>query len=126
MTIPEGWTDDLTISLPPGRTVDELATRIMRSLIVHTPFEEIYLDTRKAFSLSSDDAHLAIDRVQGGIIRALTGRLDNKSDKIKDPIAFSSFEAVWKTFPRKRWLPWKRVPGGLWERWYEERKPPTS
>lgn len=133
MTEEVEWTDDLSIALPPHRTAQQVAARVMLLLLVHTPTEHICYDLQHEFHLCEDDAWLAVDRVQGGIIRALTGRPDNRVDKVKDPLAFASFQIVWKTFRRKHWFSLSRVPGGRWDDWYKElrrrrqsEKPATS
>jgi hypothetical protein len=46
----------------------------------------------KGFGLLPEDAELAIDRVCGGVVRALTGNQANCPDRIKDPIAWMSFQ----------------------------------
>src|SRR5262245_6398349 len=44
------------------------------------------------FGLSADDAALAVDRVGGGFVRAMTGNRHNCPDRAKDPIAWASFQ----------------------------------
>jgi len=33
VAIPEGWIDDMTVAIPPGRTVDELVAMVMEGLM---------------------------------------------------------------------------------------------
>jgi hypothetical protein len=74
------------------------------------------------FGMSESDAWLAFDRVQGGIIRALTARPDNCPDRDKDPMAWHSFQIVWKTLPTlHRWTKRKK-PGGPWADWHDVRR----
>lgn len=49
--------------------------------------------------MSDRDAILAFDGVQGGIIRALTARLDNCPDRDKDPLAYHALQETWQTLP---------------------------
>ena len=44
------------------------------------------------FNLSIEDSELAIDRVQGEVVRAQTGNEANRPDRAKNPIAWTSFE----------------------------------
>ena len=38
---PEGWTDDLSIRLPPGRTVDELVEQVIQAALREAPDDAI-------------------------------------------------------------------------------------
>jgi len=43
------------------------------------------------FALPFDDARLAMDRVQGGVVRAASGNPANEPDPVKDPLAWVSY-----------------------------------
>jgi hypothetical protein len=54
--------------------------------------EVLIADLREDFGLSAEGAELAVDRVCGGIVRAMTGNRANCPDRKKDPIAWMSFQ----------------------------------
>jgi hypothetical protein len=89
--LPPGWTDDTTVRLPEGVSVDEV-TDFVLGLLGQVPTEE-ELDGKlsSAFGLSHEDADLVRDRVCGGIVRAATGNPQNRPSKEKDPFAWTSF-----------------------------------
>ncbi len=78
MTIPEGWTDDMSVEIIEGKTEDQLALTLMGSLRKSDSYDAMIGICTSDYGLSEDDADLAIDRVQGGIVRALSGRIDLK------------------------------------------------
>ena len=90
--LPEGWTDDMRVEIPHGRTVDELVDHVIRNGLAGTPDEVTEQDLIAVFHLSPDDAALARDRAFGGIVRAATRNPQNCPDKEKDPIAWTSFQ----------------------------------
>jgi len=75
---------------------------------------------RERFGISEEEALLAIDRVPGGIIRALTGVPQNRPDPIADPLAHIAFEKVWAELPRLHWLSSRKKPSGQWLVWFEQ------
>ena len=96
-TLPEGWTDDLSVQVRPGRTIEELvdfilATDLARGLGTAEDFDHLVRALGNEFDLSIEDSELAIDRVQGGVVRARTGNEANRPDRAKNPIAWTSFE----------------------------------
>lgn len=91
-TIPEGWTDDLTIPLPGGRTVDELADFVIQRALQGVPDQENERQMIEEFHLTASDAALVRDRVFGGIVRAATRNIANQPIQAKDPFAFASFQ----------------------------------
>ncbi|MBK9386116.1 MAG: hypothetical protein IPN34_14990 [Planctomycetes bacterium] len=99
MTIPEGWTDDMNVSLPVGRTHEELARRLLALLLKQAPYEVLIATCRSEFLLSEADCELAVDRIQGGAIRALTGAVHNQPQKEKDAIAWWACELLWAKPP---------------------------
>ncbi|MFG1839565.1 hypothetical protein ACGFH8_14130 [Micromonospora sp. NPDC049175] len=86
------WTDDLTIPLPPGRTVAELVDLVLRETLLGTSGDELDQQLVTEFGLSHEDAELARDRSLGGLVRAATGNSRNQPDRGKDPMAWESFE----------------------------------
>lgn len=87
-----GWTDDLTIRVAPGRTLDELVDFVIAAQGENRPAIEVLEALTRRFGLSFDDARLAVDRVGGG--RARAGNPSNEPDPAKDPIAYLSFRRV--------------------------------
>ena len=88
---PEGWTDDLSISLPPGRTIEEVVDFVLSADERTQDHAEVLDGLGVEFGLSIDDAELVVDRVAGGVFRARTRSPDNCPDRVKDPIAWTSF-----------------------------------
>ena len=89
--LPEGWTDDLTIPLQEGQTMDELVEFIIQALLGQEVRSKIEQDLMTIFKLSEDDADLARDRTLGGIVRAATKNPENCPHYEKDPVAWTSF-----------------------------------
>lgn len=87
-----GWTDDMTIRLPPGRTAAEVVDLVLQAALRGTAAEEIELALSREFALNEDDAHLARDRTFGGLMRAATRNPANRPAPDKDPIAFEGFQ----------------------------------
>ena len=82
----------MTITLPHGKTEDELVEHIVNAMLQNTPPEVIKREITAAFELSEADAELALDRTFGGIVRAATGNVANSPPREKDPIAWASFQ----------------------------------
>jgi uncharacterized protein YndB with AHSA1/START domain len=89
-----GWTDDMRVALPPGKTVDDVVDRILGSDPTRDP-DELEAALSEEFDLSEENAALARDRAMGGVVRAATGNVENRPDRVKDPIAWTSFERAW-------------------------------
>lgn len=87
-----GWTDDMTVQLPAGRTVAELVEFVLQSGLRGTAADEIDRLLVTEFRLSPDDAELARDRAFGGLVRAGTLNPMNSPDPGKDPVAWESFQ----------------------------------
>ena len=101
MELPEGWTDDMSVDIPANKSIDELVQMIMKALLNFNDLDSLIKTICNDYNLSQEDADLALERIQGGIIRALTGNPVNKPDKIKDPMAWLAFQTVWKDLPKK-------------------------
>ena len=89
--IPEGWTDVLTIPLPPGQTVEAIGRFVMQH-DSKSSGEDIVQAIVTTFGITCDDAALVCDRVSGGILRAAFGNAANRPDPAKDPVAYFSYE----------------------------------
>ncbi|WP_143183653.1 MULTISPECIES: hypothetical protein [Rubritalea] len=122
MSIPEGWTDDMNIELPHGHTQSQVAEFIMSQLDQRIGYDTAIQQLISEFGIDDEDAYLAYDRTQGGIIRALTCQPANKPNKRKDPIAHHSFNVVWEELPKKHLFSQEKKAAGKWHRWYLERK----
>ena len=111
-TIPEGWTDDVTIPLPPGRTVDDFVEFVIQSALTGTPDVQTEQALVTTFGISPGDAALVRDHVYGGIVRAATGNAANRPDATKDPFGCGSYDratrehsiiaAIYSQFAMKR------------------------
>ena len=121
MSIPEEWTDDMSVDIKFGKTNRELAASLLFALDQRQSYEEMMSICSQDFGLTEDDGDLAIDRVQGGVVRAITCNSVNCPEKSKDPLAWYSFQSVWKTLPRKNWWSLKKDNQGKWLKWYNER-----
>jgi hypothetical protein len=111
------WTDDLSIRMDPTRSVADLAQFVMARLMSREPAETIIVSVAAEFRVHDEDRDLVLDRVKGGIIRAVTANPDNAPVAAKDPLAWASFQAVWGTLPRRHWWSRRRRPGGPWLEW---------
>ena len=90
--IPDGWTDDMTIPLPPGQTVEAIGQFVIQREIFKSSGDDTVQALVASFGITSDDAALVYDRVLGGVVRAATGNVSNRPDAAKDPFAYFSFE----------------------------------
>ena len=122
MEIPEGFTDDMTVTIRPGRSLEELAATVMAWLLERRDLNTCIPALQKDFGLSEEDALLALDRIQGGIVRALTGNPENEPNSVKDPLAWTSFTTVWKELPKTHLFSRQKKPSGRWNDWYQSRK----
>ncbi len=114
------WTDDLSIRMDAAHSVEELVQFVMTRLMSREPAETIIAAIAAEFSVHSEDLDLVLDRVQGGIVRAVTANPDNAPIAAKDPVAWASFQRAWRTLPKKHRWSRRRRPGGPWLEWYEE------
>ena len=80
-SVPDGWTDDLSVQLTGGRTVDELVDYILEANQRGRQHETLIADVTTEFGLSNEDAELSVDRVGGGIVRATTANPANCPDR---------------------------------------------
>jgi hypothetical protein len=91
MAIPEGWTDDMSIQLPVGVTLDHVTDTILQGACAKKDFAAILAELVR-LGLSEDDAVLAYDRVHGGLVRAATESPASAPGKDKDPLAWTSYQ----------------------------------
>lgn len=89
--IPEGWTDDMSIAVPDGRTLDALVEHILQAEIQKVPHENTLAQVMREFALSEEDAELAWDRTLGGLVRAASNNDANCPSKEQDPVAWISY-----------------------------------
>ncbi|HLX84227.1 MAG TPA: hypothetical protein VKR59_10030 [Terriglobales bacterium] len=117
--LPEGWTDDMNIAVPPGHTLDEVVDYVLEGTIRRDSAVIMIQHLKAAFGLSQSDAELALDRVCGGVVRAATGRATNCPAEDKDPLAFVSYQkclkkpalitAIYPQFAKSRKPWWRRL-----------------
>jgi hypothetical protein len=89
--ISQGWTDNMNVDVPPGRTIDEVVDFVIHAALGRTPDAQIEVGLRTTFGLSPEDAALARERVFGGIMRAATRNPANRPSRKKDRLAWESF-----------------------------------
>jgi hypothetical protein len=89
---PIGWTDDLTIAVPAGRSVAEVVDIVLQGASRGLPAEDIERSLVAGLGLNADDAALARDRALGGVVRAATRNPANCPPRDKDPVAFESYQ----------------------------------
>jgi hypothetical protein len=77
ISAPEGWTDDMKITLPAGKRELDLVLRVLAALIKRERLASLLPVLKGEFALKDDDVALAIDRIQGGVVRAVTGHSSN-------------------------------------------------
>jgi hypothetical protein len=91
-TIPEGWTDDMKVPLPPGRTAADVADYVIDAALSGKRDDEVEGGLASSFGLSAEQAALARDRAFGGVVRAATRNSSNCPSREKDPVAWESFQ----------------------------------
>lgn len=89
---PEGWTDDLSLSVAPGYDLEDLVDFILESETQRLPESALFEVLTMRFGLTYDDARLALDRVGGG--RARAPNPANEPDARKDPIAHITYRRM--------------------------------
>ncbi|WP_157411037.1 MULTISPECIES: hypothetical protein [Actinoplanes] len=87
-----GWTDDLTIPLPPGRTPADVVDLIARLATHPDAFDDVVRALTAEFGLAEDDAEFAFERYGGGLVRASSRIPQNCPPADKDPIAWEAFQ----------------------------------
>ena len=90
--VPEGFTDDMSVPLPADRTPEQVVDFVIAANEGDLDHAALVAALGTEFGLSAEDAELAIDRVGGGMFRAMTGNLANCPNRDKDPIAWASFQ----------------------------------
>jgi hypothetical protein len=91
-SLPEGWTDDMTVPLPSGRTAADVVEFVLQAGLAGTPDDETERRLMAEFGFSPDDAALARDRAYGGLVRAATRNQANCPSRTNDPLAWESFQ----------------------------------
>ncbi|GIH04059.1 hypothetical protein Rhe02_21260 [Rhizocola hellebori] len=81
----------MTVRVARGASLRALVLYLRAADTAGTGRREILAVLTEQFALPFDDARLAMDRVQGGVTRALTGNPANKPDSVKDPLAWMSY-----------------------------------
>jgi hypothetical protein len=89
--IPEGWTDDCSVQLRPGCTLEALVNFVIEQQVAKVSADSTVQELATRFVIE-DDAEFALDRVLGGIVRAATGNPANCPDPTKDPVAWMSYQ----------------------------------
>jgi hypothetical protein len=89
--VPPGWTDDLSVQLPPGRTAADVVDLVLASVDGGASAEAVEAALTSELGLNAEDAALARDRVFGGLVRAATNNPANEPAPTTDPIAHESY-----------------------------------
>jgi hypothetical protein len=89
--IPEGFTDDCSVQLRPGCTLEGLVDFVIDQQLAKVSADSTVQALARRFVIE-DDAVFALDRVLGGIVRAATGNPANCPDRTKDPVAWVSYQ----------------------------------
>jgi hypothetical protein len=90
--IPEGWTDDMSVPLPAGRSAADVAKFVIDAGLQGVPDVDSEQLLMVEFSLTAKDAALARDRTFGGLFRSGTGNPLNCPSRDKDPIAWEGYQ----------------------------------
>jgi hypothetical protein len=85
------WTDDLTVRLAPGTSARALVSFLLAADEQGARRRDVLAVLTERFALPFDDARLAVDRVRGGVARAVSGNPANEPDPVKDPLAWTSY-----------------------------------
>ncbi|HWB77290.1 MAG TPA: hypothetical protein VG755_20125 [Nannocystaceae bacterium] len=94
------WTDDMRVFVAPGRELVEVVELIERH--GDGPWRPLFAALTDELGLSWEAARLAIDRVDGGRVRA--GDPANEPDAAKDPIAYLSYHRGTRSVTGRRKL----------------------
>src|SRR5215467_2075473 len=92
VSVPEGWTDDMNIQIAAGHTLDKLVDFVLQAAMRGDDSSKTIAALVENFSVSEEDAALALDRACGGVVRAATRNPQNCPDRQKDPIAWLSYQ----------------------------------
>jgi hypothetical protein len=82
--------NDLSVAMPAAWSSDRLVDFVLVSMQRHMESEEIVTGLM-ASGFSEQDAHVAIARTVGGIVRARTRNRRDEPSRLKDPIAWRSY-----------------------------------
>lgn len=82
--------NDLSVAMPAAWSMGRLVDFVLASMQRHVDSEEIVRGLM-ASGFSEQDAHVAIDRTVGGIVRARTPNRRDEPSRLKDPIAWWSY-----------------------------------
>lgn len=84
---PEGFTDDCSVQLRAGCTLEELVDFVIERQVAKVSADSTVQELARRFVIEADAA-FALDRVLGGIVRAATGNPANCPDRAIDPVAW--------------------------------------
>jgi len=95
--LPEGWTDDMTIAVPTGCSLDDIVDYVLQATIRRETPTSMVRHLTTEFGLTQGDAEVALDRTCGGVVRAATGRHENCPPREKGPNGVAEFSTVPET-----------------------------
>ncbi len=116
------WTTNMTFPIGDGFEVNDVSTYIQEFFEVSIEFSVLHNDLCNKFSLTDDDASLAIERAISGVVRALTTNIKNEPSITEDPIANFMFNIVWDSMPSKGILKRRKIASGKWLNWDNQRR----
>ena len=85
------WTDDLTVRVGRGTSARALVLYLRAASEEGARRRDVLAVLTERFALPFDDARLAMDRVEGGVVRAASRNPENEPDPVKDPLAWMSY-----------------------------------
>jgi hypothetical protein len=81
----------MTVRVARGTSVGGLVSYLRAASANGVRRREVLAVLTERFALPFDDARLAMDRVEGGVVRAASGNPANEPDPVKDPLAWMSY-----------------------------------
>jgi hypothetical protein len=86
------WTDDMTVRLARGTSARAVVSYLHAADEEGARRRDVLAVLTERFALPFDDARLAMDRVRGGVARAVSGHPANEPDPVTDPLAWTSYQ----------------------------------
>lgn len=85
------WTEDMTVELPAGVSLEHVVSAILERERDGMPYESI-ISELALLGISEQAAQLAHDRVLAGLVRAATGSRANEPSRSLDAFAWAGYQ----------------------------------